>query len=78
MIAILEPNGWMCTLEECPPGPLIVLPIKTDQFVGGHLAFKSEYRSAEMKMLAYNEAGEYLCINSDRLVQPVAFKWEDE
>lgn len=48
---ILEPNGWPCTLSDCPPGPFIY----KDQ-----LCFKSEY-GGEKGPDAYNSAGEYFC-----------------
>lgn len=65
---VLVPNGWPCSLNECPSGALIV---------DNTLAFKSEYRTNEGKIEAYNEAGEFLCVGSDALVQPVNAIWEE-
>ena len=64
----LEPDGWECSLEECPPGPFL--------FKKEHLGFKSEYRVPETGGLeVFNEAGEYYC--GEGLVQPLKVVWED-
>jgi hypothetical protein len=72
----LQPNGWPCRLDECPPGP----------FVNGNdsLGFKSEY-SKDGKIEAYNEAGEFFVAGcSDEpcrreiMVQPVLPVWVDD
>lgn len=65
---IINPNGWPCTLEECPPGPFVDLKYNT-------LCFKSEYHSENGKPEAYNSAGEFY--HGDGLVQPVIAEWDD-
>jgi hypothetical protein len=63
------PEGWPCTLEECPPGHFT----HKDQ-----LCFKTEYRDAG-KIEAYNSAGEFFCGDSNKtIVQPVIHVWAEE
>ncbi len=50
-VYVLEPAGWPCTLAACPPGPFFS--------EGNHLGFKSEYRTTDGKIEAFNEAGEF-------------------
>jgi len=67
----LEPNGWPCTLAECPAGAFI--------HSGEHLGFKTEYNMAnDHRTLAYNEAGECFCAGDDTIVQPVDPVWSDD
>ena len=69
----LIPTGWPCSLEECPPGHFLF----DEKYVG----FKTEYRTSEGTIEAYNEAGE---AHSGRhcpdevIVQPLEPKWEEE
>ena len=67
---LIEPDGWPCTLVECPPGPFI--NVESPDM----LCFKSEYRNDDNKMMAYNSAGEFY--HSDALVQPVRMTVVDE
>lgn len=62
----LVPDGWPCTLEDCPPGPFLFK---------NTLCFKSEYRSPKGKVDAYNEAGEYF--HGEGPVQPLKAIWEE-
>ncbi len=73
----IEPDGWTCTLKDCPPGFFLS---------GEQLCFKSEYYTND-KCDAYNSAGEYFCgppdvqrgdaKRNDIIVQPVTFIWSD-
>jgi hypothetical protein len=87
---VLEPQGWPCTLEECPPG----LFLHRDS-----VGFKTEYRAMESvgptnvpgdevrwragrHPDAYCESGEYLCTadpttRDEIMVQPLVASWED-
>lgn len=90
---IVEPDGWPCTLEECPPGHFVI---------DGQLCFKTEYPAHELdpatkglpggklrwiignRIEAYNSAGEFFCggveAEEERaalMVQPVAVRWEE-
>lgn len=71
----IEPQGWPCTLEECPPGHFV----KDDQ-----LCFKSEYRTQAGMVEAFCCSGEYFACGhlkpSEReaqIVQPVVLVIED-
>lgn len=69
---IIKPDGWPCTLAECPPGHFLH---------GDHLAFKSEYGDND----AYCDNGEYFVggagiekeKRSQIMVQPVKYEWEE-
>lgn len=68
---VLNPDGWPCTLAECPPGAFL--------HSEKHLGFKSEYHTSTGKIEAYNEAGEFYCGDPKDLVQPLLPEWlEDE
>jgi len=82
-ILILEPNGWPCTLEECPPGFFVTC----EEY--GSLCFKSEYTMGinDHRIQAFNCAGEFFCGSPNAkseeerikiMVQPVIDRWEDE
>jgi len=73
---VLKPEGWACTLEECPAGLFVF---------NDSICFKSEYRTDEGQLEAYNEAGEFFWggtkTYSERaklVVQPVISEWEDK
>ena len=66
------PVGWLCPLQECPPGHFIV-PQYPDM-----LCFKSEYGMTDHSSQAFNCAGEYIMTKEDELVQPVEMIVEDE
>lgn len=72
---VVAPNGWPCTLAECPPGLFTY---------NEALAVKSEYRSAEGygTVKAYlADDGEFFAPLSDKtacdrlVVQPCVYKW---
>ena len=70
----LTPDGFPCTLAECPPGHFLFKD---------HVGFKSEYSTNSGFIEAFNEVGEYfhgdgngeakLCI-----VQPLQPIWRNE
>lgn len=73
---ILEPQGWQCTLEECPAGFFVF---------ENNVCFKTEYRTEKMEIEAYNEAGEFFWggtesypIRANLMVQPVISNWVDD
>lgn len=74
MEAILEPIEWPCRLEHLRPGPAIIIatPIRT-----GHLIFKTEY-TENGKIIAYNDAGEYLSMDPGTIVQAVYLIWREK
>lgn len=49
-IMSIEPEGWPCTLAECPPGLFEY---------NGSIGFKSEYLNSEGNIEAFNSAGEF-------------------
>ena len=61
----IVPDGWPCSLLECPPGFFVC---------DGQLCFKTEYGDCE----CYNSAGETFCRENSIEVQPVAAEWQDE
>lgn len=59
---LIEPDGWPCSVEACPPGPFVCKD---------SLCFKSAYRP-DGKVEAFNESGEVFVIYPATLVvQPV-------
>lgn len=77
---IVVPDGWKCTLEECPPGFFV----RTHSEGVNTLCFKTEYREDDGKIQAFNEAGEWFACGASSeeerrllIVQPVIAKWED-
>ncbi len=64
---ILEPDGWQSSLEDCPPG-LFLSDSK-------YICFKTEYRTEDGRIEAYNEAGEFYCGDRSN-VQPLKYRWE--
>ena len=77
-IAKLEPEGWPTPLNEVRPG-LIMIITNSNKVTDHYVGFKSEYKHDDgMRPMAYNEAGEYLCIQSDDLVQAVKIVWGEE
>lgn len=64
---IITPDGWPCTLAECPPGPFVTLEHPD------LLCFKSEYLHDNCgRVMAFNSAGEFYCGDGDKTkVQPV-------
>lgn len=72
----LIPNGWACTLDECPPGHFLF-----HEMVG----FKSEYRNNEGRIEAYCDTGEAFWGGTTKhedtnklIVQPLTARWIDE
>lgn len=63
---VLVPDGWPCSLEECPPG----LFLSENKNIG----LKSEYRP-NGKVEAFCDSGEYFC--GEGQVQPLRYYWED-
>lgn len=61
----IVPDGWPCTLEECPPGFFVCEK---------QLCFKTEYGQNE----CYNSAGETFCGEKTEYVQPVVAEWQNE
>jgi hypothetical protein len=64
---VLKPEGWPCSLQECPPGYFAAED-------GEGMGFKNEY-TKDGKPEAFNEAGEYWCSTGD--VQPLVAEWEE-
>ncbi len=69
---IAKPNGWPCTLADCPPGHMAGTGERAKS-----VWFKSEYFTDKGKIEAYNEAGEFLCVEPHEMVQPIVFVWEE-
>lgn len=67
---LIVPDGWPCTVGECPPGPFVTL--ENPEL----LCFKSEYGDNDGKLDVYNSAGEFF--HGDGLVQPVEMIIEEE
>lgn len=72
---LIEPRGWPCTLNECPPGPFLC---------DGELSFKTEYKT-DGHMEVYNSVGEVLWAGKGShaevckiTVQPVAMERTEE
>ena len=75
MKATIQPFGWPMLLNEVRPGLILVVNGNTpnQHFMG----FKSEYRhDNSFRPMAFNESGEFLCVDDDRLVQAVDIVWE--
>ena len=71
---ILYPNGWECSLLDCPSGHFVFEE---------QLCFKSDYCTNEQaiagKVDAYNSSGEFFTGKAtDVTVQPVFAEWEEE
>ncbi len=73
---IMVPDGWPCTLEDCPPGIFTVADM---------VFFKSEYKTElkdnSYRIDAFNLSGEYLSLEfMDKIkeVQPVICSWIKE
>ncbi len=73
------PNGWPCTLLECPPGFFVF---------NERLCFKSEYletgSSNPVEMEVFCESGEYFWGGTETkkeraelIVQPVITEWKE-
>jgi hypothetical protein len=66
----IEPNGWPCTLMECPPGPFVI---------EDRLCFKSEYGENDGFRYIFNESGEFFHFEGQGpTVQPVIAEWHEE
>jgi hypothetical protein len=69
---VLEPSGWPCTLQECPPGLFVFYE---------HVGLKTEYGDVE----AYcGDSGEYFWAGTHTkaernavIVQPVSWRWDE-
>ena len=66
---IVKPNGWECTLKECPPGFFVI---------GDELCLKSEYctegEDKKSRMDVFCSSGGYFWGGTDKeilMVQPV-------
>ena len=66
MILIVVPDGWPCSLEDCPPGFFVFQ---------NQLCFKTEYGGAEMQY--FNSGGEHFVIRGIE-VTPVSALWKEE
>ena len=60
----IKPDGWPCTLLECPPGFFVY---------EDSLCFKTEYDQDIVE--AYCESGETFCKEKTTIVQPVEAVW---
>ena len=71
---LLSPDGWPCTLSDCPPGPFLWLDGEAD----GALGFMSEYRDQHGPQ-AFNEAGERIPLaqHGSAKVQPLQPVWTE-
>ena len=72
MRRILMPSDWPCKLSKCRPGAFVTMDDPN------MLCFKSEYRTQEGKIEAYNVAGEFFAAGSDTVVWPVHIEEIDE
>lgn len=72
---IIEPNGWPCRFDECPPGFFLA---------GETLCLKSEYWNEQGASEAYVDSGEFFAgapapVERDALlVQPCIARWIEE
>lgn len=64
---ILEPIGWPCSLEECPPGHFLYRDM---------IGFKSEYHQSDGEPKAFCDSGEYF-VTPEATVQPLIYRWEE-
>ncbi len=69
---LIKPDGWPCTLAECPAGHFI-FESDGDKILG----FKSDYPRDGAQTDAYNAGGEFIRIGDDEIVQPVFQEWEE-
>ena len=75
IVCKLIPHGWPCSIEECPPGYFAWIYGDDHTCIG----FKSEYSRDEGDKDVFNEAGEYLTLDSPTdEVQPLEVSWEEE
>jgi hypothetical protein len=65
---ILKPDGWTCTLKECPVG-LFVCESK--------VGIKTNITDSKGCVLAYDESGQVFWGGDDDMVQPVKHEWEN-
>lgn len=70
---VIEPDGWECSLEDCPPGYFMHC---------GDLCFKTEYRRTTI-VDTYNSAGATFSVPPgvevrDIMVQPVVMRQVEE
>ena len=68
---IVVPDGWPMALSKCLPG----------FFVHKHdLYLISEYRTnnESTEYEAFCSSGEYCCLDSKTVVQPVRYEWEED
>lgn len=70
------PNGWVCTLLECPPGHFMFEE---------HLCFKTEYRTDNGELEVFCESGEAFWGGTSNfnkrdklIVQPVIIEKEEK
>lgn len=73
MVLVLEPDGFECTLGDCPPGFFLS---------GEELCFKSEYMPDRRGGDAYCDSGEFFQgpEGTDRalvVVKPLKHVWKD-
>lgn len=67
---MLVPDGFACSIEECPPGPFAY-----GTGIEYSLGFKSEYKTKQGKIEAYCESGEFYC-GEDKVI-PLVVRWEE-
>jgi len=73
MMLVLEPDGFECTLDECPPGLFLS---------GETVCLKTEYGQTEKGGEAYLDSGEYVAgpAGVDRelaVVKPLKATWKE-
>lgn len=73
---ILVPDGWPCSLDECPPGLFVW---------NDHIGFKTSYKADDDAMEVYSASGDAFWYGgrnySERskiIVQPVSAEWIDD
>lgn len=65
---VVEPDGWECSIEECPPGHFVF---------DDRLCFKSEYGTNDGGIEVFCETGEAF-VKRTVIVQPVMAHWESD
>lgn len=74
-ILVLKPEGWSCSLDECPSGLFLY---------NDNVCFKTEYHTTDGLVEAYCESGEVFVggVSSKErdnlIVQPLVSEWDEE
>lgn len=75
----LVPEGWPCTLADCPVGPFAFLDGDAVGAVGWMTNYGREMKDGTHVRSAYNEAGEHVSAECHgESVQPLAVSWDEE